>query len=103
MRAFDLGFEVLPRFVGRMRGWAWEGYHLDVGTHEALEKARRDAPGCWPAAAGGRRRPAVFLDRDGTIIEHVHYLSDPAVVRLLPGAGRGPPAAPRARVSPAWS
>jgi len=31
-------------------------------------------------------RPAVFLDRDGTVIEHVHYLSDPAQVRLLPGA-----------------
>lgn len=30
--------------------------------------------------------PAVFLDRDGTIIEAVHYLSDPAKVRLLPGA-----------------
>ena len=33
------------------------------------------------------RRPAVFLDRDGTIIEAVHYLRDPAHVRLLPGAG----------------
>lgn len=32
------------------------------------------------------RRPAIFLDRDGTIIEAVHYLSDPAAVRLLPGA-----------------
>jgi len=31
-------------------------------------------------------RPAVFLDRDGTIIEAVHYLSDPARVRLLEGA-----------------
>jgi D-glycero-D-manno-heptose 1,7-bisphosphate phosphatase len=31
-------------------------------------------------------RPAVFLDRDGTIIEAVHYLRDPALVRLLPGA-----------------
>jgi D-glycero-D-manno-heptose 1,7-bisphosphate phosphatase len=31
-------------------------------------------------------RPAVFLDRDGTVIAHVHYLSDPADVRLLPGA-----------------
>ena len=28
--------------------------------------------------------PAVFLDRDGTIIEQVHYLKDPAQVRLLP-------------------
>ncbi len=32
-------------------------------------------------------KPAVFLDRDGTIIEQVHYLSDPDDVRLIPGAG----------------
>lgn len=31
-------------------------------------------------------RPAVFLDRDGTLIEDRHYLGDPAEVRLLPGA-----------------
>lgn len=29
--------------------------------------------------------PAAFLDRDGTIIEDAHYLSDPDGVRLLPG------------------
>ncbi len=79
--AFDLGFEVLPRFVGRMRGWPGAGYHLDVGTLEALERARRDAPTVKP------RRPAVFLDRDGTVIEHEHYLSDPARVRPIEGAG----------------
>ena len=90
MGAFDIGFEVLPRFVGRMRGWPWRGYHLDVGTHEALEKARRDAPGLGRkgrAAGANGTRPAVFLDRDGTVIEQVHYLSDPAKVRLLPDAG----------------
>ncbi len=32
-------------------------------------------------------RAAVFLDRDGTIIEQVHHLVDPLKVRLLPGAG----------------
>ena len=31
-------------------------------------------------------RPAVFLDRDGVVIEDVHYLADPSQVRLLPGA-----------------
>jgi D-glycero-D-manno-heptose 1,7-bisphosphate phosphatase len=31
-------------------------------------------------------RPAVFLDRDGTLIEDRHYLRDPDLVRLLPGA-----------------
>jgi D-glycero-D-manno-heptose 1,7-bisphosphate phosphatase len=29
---------------------------------------------------------AVFLDRDGTLIEDPGYLSDPSAVRLLPGA-----------------
>lgn len=32
-----------------------------------------------------RRRPAVFLDRDGTILRPVQYLADPAQVELLPG------------------
>jgi D-glycero-D-manno-heptose 1,7-bisphosphate phosphatase len=31
-------------------------------------------------------RPAAFLDRDGTIIEDVDYISRPEDVRLLPGA-----------------
>jgi len=30
--------------------------------------------------------PAVFLDRDGTIITSVHYLTDPDLVRLIDGA-----------------
>jgi D-glycero-D-manno-heptose 1,7-bisphosphate phosphatase len=31
-------------------------------------------------------RPAVFLDRDGTIIEDPGFVTDPGAVRLLPGA-----------------
>lgn len=31
-------------------------------------------------------RPAIFLDRDGTLIEDAGYLADPAKVRLLAGA-----------------
>ena len=30
-------------------------------------------------------RPAVFFDRDGTLMEVVHYCADPALVRLIPG------------------
>lgn len=30
-------------------------------------------------------RPAVFFDRDGTLMEEVHYCSDPSTVRLYPG------------------
>lgn len=34
----------------------------------------------------GAGRPAVFLDRDGTLIVDRHYLADPAGVELLPRA-----------------
>ncbi len=34
-------------------------------------------------------RPAVFFDRDGTLMEEVCYCSDPALVRALPGAADG--------------
>ena len=87
--AFDLGFDVIPGFVGRMRGWIWGGYHLDIGTHEALERAQQDVHTVFQAKASTKlanhRPAAVFLDRDGTVIEHVHYLLNPADVRLLPG------------------
>jgi D-glycero-D-manno-heptose 1,7-bisphosphate phosphatase len=38
---------------------------------------------------GIQRRGAVFLDRDGTLIEERHYLRDPDQVVLLPGAVPG--------------
>src|SRR5688500_6506778 len=31
-------------------------------------------------------RPALFSDRDGTLIRDVHYLREPARVELVPGA-----------------
>ena len=34
-------------------------------------------------------RPAVFLDRDGTINREVDYLSRPDQLELLPGAAEG--------------
>jgi D-glycero-D-manno-heptose 1,7-bisphosphate phosphatase len=48
-----------------------------------------DESGLWrellrPRA--GAPRPAIFLDRDGTLIELVPYLSDPAAVRLIEAA-----------------
>lgn len=32
-------------------------------------------------------RGAAFLDRDGTIIDDAHYIADPDLVKLRPGAG----------------
>ena len=33
-----------------------------------------------------RLRPAVFIDRDGTLIEDKHYLADPGKIAFLPGS-----------------
>lgn len=35
---------------------------------------------------GDARRPAIFLDRDGTLIDEVDYLVRPEELRLIPGA-----------------
>ncbi len=43
MDVFDFGFDVLPAFVGRMRGFEHTGYHRDIGNKEALEQANIDA------------------------------------------------------------
>lgn len=59
-----------------------EADHPDT---EVLERA------CERALARHRGRaacPAVFLDRDGTLIRETGYLSDPEGVELLPGVAR---------------
>lgn len=43
-----------------------------------------------------RLRPAVFLDRDDTLIANVPYLTDPALLRVLPGAAEAVAALNRA-------
>ncbi len=64
-----------------------EGARLTV---PAEFRHRIDATGVWrnrrSPATTGAPRPAVFLDRDGTIIEHVPFLSTPDDVRPIAGA-----------------
>lgn len=50
--------------------------------------ATLDPLGLWmPAAAGRRLRPALFIDKDGTLIENVPFNVDPRRLRFMPGAG----------------
>lgn len=57
-KAFDIGFDVLPRLVGKMRGIEIAPpigtYHRDIGTHESLAIAESDAPRVF-----GKRAPRV--------------------------------------------
>lgn len=43
-------------------------------------------PICQPINGQMLKPKAVFLDRDGTILRHVHYLHKPGQAELLPGA-----------------
>ncbi len=53
---------------------------------------RIDERGLWRDLRGqetvndGPPRPALFLDRDGTTIDHVPYLAQPELVRVIPEA-----------------
>jgi D-glycero-D-manno-heptose 1,7-bisphosphate phosphatase len=89
MRAADLEADVLPRRADGMRSWTWGGYHREIATLDDLRHAGREAAAVFPPRHGPGRatpRPAIFLDRDDTLIEDVPYLSDPAALRFLPGA-----------------
>src|SRR5262249_27418666 len=67
------------------------------GTPDPARRAARIAIGardgliypgeCWRLMMAYRR--AVFLDKDGTIIENVPYNVDPERIRLNPGAEEG--------------
>lgn len=56
----DLAEHVLPRLVGRMRGWIVDCYHRDIGTPERLAAVERDI-----AAAGFAGLP------DGSAVHRV--------------------------------
>lgn len=59
--------EVFPRLAanGLLLGLPREGYFLDIGVPETLEIARNVLP--------QRRRPVLFLDRDGVVnVDHGH-------------------------------
>jgi mannose-1-phosphate guanylyltransferase len=43
----DIGYDLLPRLVGRARAVPVEGYFRDIGTAEAYRRAREE----WPARA----------------------------------------------------
>lgn len=52
-----------------------------------------DAEDIWCQVLAGtpetfHGRPALFLDRDGVVVEEVHFLSRPEDARLIPGAAR---------------
>ena len=63
---------------GTLSGRVYDGYFIDIGIPEELARARRQLP--------GRRRPALFLDRDGVLNVDSGYLHRAEDLCWVPGA-----------------
>jgi len=53
---------------------------------QGLRGVFSQSPAPAPAAMAPPEVPAVFIDKDGTLIEDVPYNVDPALIRFMPGA-----------------
>jgi D-glycero-beta-D-manno-heptose 1-phosphate adenylyltransferase len=58
-------------------------------SSSVIEKIKATYGISLPLAQEKPRKPALFLDRDGTLIEHIEYLHEPEKVKILPGALEG--------------
>ncbi len=69
------------RHTKRLLAWRTAGRFIDIGTPASYAEA--------DAFFAPERAGLLILDRDGTLIEEKHYLSDPDLVELLPGVIEG--------------
>jgi D-glycero-D-manno-heptose 1,7-bisphosphate phosphatase len=77
----SLEVDVMPGLAaaGRLRGLAATGYFRDIGIPEDLARARDELP-------VQLRRPALFLDRDGTINRDYGWVGTRDRFEWMPGA-----------------
>ena len=80
----SLESDILPRLVslGALRGYRYFGFFIDIGVPESLAAAAELVP-------KHRRRPAVFLDRDGVLNLDHGYVHAPYQVEWVRGAKQG--------------
>jgi len=80
----SLEHNIFPGWTRRdLYGYYSRAHFLDIGTPEDFSNAEQ----FFKAGSTAIAKPALVLDRDGTIIEEREYLSDAAGVKLIPGVG----------------
>lgn len=86
----DFAKHVFPRLLREnihIHGYRSPEYIKDAGTPERLQRVENDLrAGVVARSTLAVKRPAIFLDRDGTINEDVAYLIRPEQFKLIPGA-----------------
>lgn len=86
----DFVRDIFPRLLAAgasLYGYPTTEYLKDMGTPERLARVERDVEeGVVDARHGDRRRPTLFLDRDGVINREIDGVFEPDQLELLPGA-----------------
>ena len=87
----DLARDAFPAMLAggrRLAGYLSVEYIKDIGTPERLDRVEAEIAQGVPERLSARAlRPAVFLDRDGTLNHEVDHLRDADELRLHAGAG----------------
>lgn len=86
----DFGKHVFPQMLREgvhLHGYRSSEYIKDAGTPARLDAVEADVrAGVVARGSLAVMRPAIFLDRDGTINEEASYITLPEQLKLLPGA-----------------
>ncbi len=84
----DMGRDLIQRILSsgmKIKGYVSPEYVKDMGTPDRYEKVTHDyVSGKVARLHYDKKRPAVFLDRDGVINREVNFLSDINDFQLLP-------------------
>jgi histidinol-phosphate phosphatase family protein len=88
--AMDFGKDLFPAMLERrakLRAYNSPEYIKDIGTPERYDKICAEfESGLLQRSSLDTPQPAVFLDRDGTLVKEIGGLVSPDQLELLPGA-----------------
>ncbi len=88
----DFGKQLFPQMIRdgvALRGYNSPEYIKDCGTPERIDKVRLDfTSGKISKASLANKQAAVFLDRDGTLLQEVHHLNSADQVQLFEDAAQ---------------